>query len=108
MYSEVDEAADVISKEKLVADFKVVVADAEALLKATASDAGEKVVAAREKIQSSLVEAKAQLARAEAAIIDRTKQAARATDQYVHDNPWKAVGISACVGLVIGVLIARR
>lgn len=108
MYSEVDEAADAISKEKLVADFKVVVADAEALLKATASDAGEKVVAAREKIQSSLVEAKAQLAKAEAAIIDRTKQAARATDQYVHDNPWKAVGISACVGLVIGVLIARR
>lgn len=107
MYSEVYEAADV-SKEKLVADFKVVVADAEALLRATASDAGEKVVAAREKIQSSLVEAKAQLARAEAAIIDKTKQAARATDQYVHDNPWKAVGISACVGLVIGVLIVRR
>lgn len=107
MYSEVYEAADV-SKERLVADFKVVVADAEALLRATASDAGEKVVAAREKIQSSLVEAKAQLARAEAAIIDKTKQAARATDQYVHDNPWKAVGISACVGLVIGVLIVRR
>ena len=107
MYSEVDEAAD-ISKGKLVADFKVVVADAESLLRATANDAGEKVTAAREKIQSSLVEAKMQLARAEAAIIDTTKQAARATDQYVHDNPWKAVGISACVGLVIGVLIARR
>ena len=88
MYSEVDEVADA-SKEKLVADFKV-------------------VVAAREKIQSSLVEAKVQLARAEAAIIDKTRQAARATDRYVHDNPWKAVGISACVGLVIGVLIVRR
>ncbi|MHB8166235.1 MAG: DUF883 family protein [Sulfuricella sp.] len=107
MYSEVDEAAD-ISKEKLVADFKVVVADAEALLRATASDASEKVVAAREKIQSSLVEAKVQLARAETAIIDKTRQAARAADQYVHDNPWKAVGVSAFVGLVIGVLIARR
>lgn len=107
MYSEVDEAVDV-NREKLVADFKVVVADAEALLRATANDAGEKVVAAREKIQASLVEAKAQLARAEAAIIDKTKQAARATDEFVHDNPWKAVGISACVGLVIGVLIARR
>jgi len=107
MYSEVDEVADA-SKEKLVADFKVVVADAEELLRATANDAGEKVVAAREKIQSSLVEAKVQLARAEAAIIDKTRQAARATDRYVHDNPWKAVGISACVGLVIGVLIVRR
>jgi len=107
MYSEVDEVADA-SKEKLVADFKVVVADAEALLRATASDAGEKVVAAREKIQSSLAEARVQLAQAEAAIIDKTRQAARVTDEYVHDNPWKAVGISACAGLVIGVLIARR
>lgn len=107
MYSEVGESSDV-SKEKLVADFKVVVADAEALLRATANDAGEKVVAARERIQASLNDTKVRLAQAEAAIIDKTKQAARVTDQYVHDNPWKAVGISACVGLVIGVLIARR
>ncbi|MDP3482791.1 MAG: DUF883 family protein [Sulfuricella sp.] len=107
MYSEVGESSDV-SKEKLVADFKVVVADAEALLRATANDAGEKVVAARDRIQASLNDAKVRLAQAEAAIIDKTKQAARVTDQYVHDNPWKAVGISACVGLVIGVLIARR
>lgn len=107
MYSEVGESSDV-SKEKLVADFKVVVADAEALLRATANDAGEKVVAARERIQASLNDTKVRLAQAEAAIIDKTKQAARVTDEYVHDNPWKAVGISACVGLVIGVLIARR
>ena len=107
MYSEVYETSDV-TKEKLIADFKVVVADAEALLKATANDAGEKVVAARERIQGHLSDAKAQLAQAEAAIVDRTKQAARVTDQYVHDNPWKAVGISACVGLVIGLLIGRR
>ena len=107
MYSEVYDAPDV-TKEKLVADFKVVVADAEALLKATANDAGEKVVAARDRIQASLNDAKVRLAQAEAAIMDKTRQAARVTDQYVHDNPWKAVGISACVGLVIGVLIARR
>jgi len=107
MYSEVYDAPDV-TKEKLVADFKVVVADAEALLKATANDAGEKVVAARDRIQVSLNDAKVRLAQAEAAIVDKTRQAARVTDQYVHDNPWKAVGISACVGLVIGVLIARR
>lgn len=107
MYSEVYEASEV-TKEKLIADFKVVVADAEALLKATANDAGEKVVAARERIQGHLSDAKVQLAQAEAAIVDKTKQAARVTDQYVHDNPWKAVGISACVGLVIGVLISRR
>jgi len=97
-----------VSKDKLVADLKVVVADAEELLKATASQAGEKVAAAREKIGESLREAKYQLSRAEEAIIDRTKQAARATDDYVHENPWRAVGVAAGIGLVIGLLIGRR
>lgn len=107
MGTQASEVMDV-SKDKLVADLKVVVADAEELLKATASQAGEKVAAAREKIGESLREAKYQLSRAEEAIIDKTKQAARATDDYVHENPWRAVGIAAGVGLVIGLLIGRR
>ncbi|HCI13500.1 MAG TPA: DUF883 domain-containing protein, partial [Gallionellaceae bacterium] len=37
----------------------------------------------------------------------RTKEAAKVTDEYVHENPWKAVGIAAGVGLVIGMLISR-
>jgi len=97
-----------VTKEKLVQDFKVVVADAEELLRATASQAGEKVSAVREKVQESLHRAKAKLAEAEDVLIDSGKQAARATDEYVHDNPWKAVGIAAGIGLVIGLLIGRR
>jgi ElaB/YqjD/DUF883 family membrane-anchored ribosome-binding protein len=46
MYTEV-ESNDVVTKEKLITDFKVVIADAEELLKATAQDAGEKAVSAR-------------------------------------------------------------
>ena len=38
----------------------------------------------------------------------KAKQAARATDAYVHDNPWQAIGVGAALGLAIGVLIARR
>jgi ElaB/YqjD/DUF883 family membrane-anchored ribosome-binding protein len=97
-----------VSKEKLVADLKVVVADAEELLRATASQAGEKVAAARERIQASLATAKIKLADAERAIVEQTKKAAKATDEYVHENPWKAVGIAAVAGLVLGVLISRR
>lgn len=97
-----------VNKDKLVADLKVVVADAEDLLRATANQAGEKVAAARAKIQESLHEAKFRLAKAEEAIVDRTKEAAKATDQYVHDNPWKSVGIAAGIGFVIGLLIGRR
>lgn len=97
-----------ISKDKLVQDLKVVMSDAEELLRATANQAGEKVSAARERIQDSMHHAKVKLAEAEAVMLDKTKQAARATDEYVHENPWKAVGIAAGVGLLVGLLISRR
>lgn len=88
-------------------DLRIVVADAEELLRATAGQAGEKVSAARERIQENLVAAKQRLAAAQDAVIARTKEAAKVTDEYVHENPWKAVGIAAGVGLVIGMLISR-
>lgn len=96
-----------VSKEKLMRDLQLVVADAEDLLKLTASQAGEKVSAARERIQGSLADAKARLAVAEDAMLEKTRQAVRVTDDYVNENPWRAVGIAAGVGLVIGVLISR-
>ena len=96
------------SREKLASDFRVVVSDAEELLRATAGQMGEKAVVARERIQESLRVAKDKLARAEEVMVDKTKAAARATDDYVHDHPWGAVGIAAAVGLVIGMLISRR
>jgi ElaB/YqjD/DUF883 family membrane-anchored ribosome-binding protein len=101
-------ASNDVSKEKLVADLKVVVADAEELLRATASQAGEKVSAARERIQASLANAKVKLSEAERALLEKSKQAAKATDEYVRENPWQAVGVAAVAGLVLGVLISRR
>ena len=97
-----------VSKQKLVADLKVVVADAEELLRATASQAGEKVSVARERIQASLATAKVKLSDAEQALLEKSKLAAKATDEYVRENPWQAVGIAAAAGLVLGVLISRR
>ena len=97
-----------LSRDKLASDLRVVIADAEELLRATAGQMGEKAVVARERVQESLRVAKEKLSRAEEAVIDKTKAAARATDDYVHDHPWGAVGIAAAVGLVIGMLISRR
>ncbi|MBI4293481.1 MAG: DUF883 family protein [Betaproteobacteria bacterium] len=97
-----------VTREKLAADMKVVIADAEELLRATAATAGEKAAAARVKIQDSLDAAKVRLAQLSDASAERAKAAARATDDYVHDHPWHAVGIAALIGLVIGTLISRR
>ncbi len=96
------------NKEKLVSDLKVVVADAEEILRATAGTAGEKVAELRERIGVRLRDAKERLQDAEAALVDKTKAAARATDDFVHEQPWKAVGVAAALGLALGVLIGRR
>ena len=96
------------SKQKLVSDMKVVVSDAEEILRATAGVAGEKMVDLRERIGERLRDAKLRIADAEAALLDKTKAAARATDDYVNENPWRAVGIAAGIGLLLGVIIGRR
>jgi ElaB/YqjD/DUF883 family membrane-anchored ribosome-binding protein len=95
-------------KEKLVADLKLVVSDAEELLAATASQTGERIAELRDRMQTNLRMARLKLADAEAALRDSTRQVAKATDHYVHENPWKAIGIAAGAGLVVGLLIGRR
>jgi len=97
-----------VSKDKLISDFKVVVADAEELLRATANQAGDKAVELRGKIQSRLADAKVRLAEAESVVVDKAKLVGRAADDYVHDNPWRSVGVAAGIGFIAGLLIGRR
>ena len=97
-----------ITKEQLIDDFKVVAADAEALLKATANQGGEKLAEVRAKAEESLRIVKARMAEAQEALLVKTRAAAKATDVYVHENPWNAIGVGVAVGLVIGLLIGRR
>ena len=96
-----------VPKDKLMEDLRLVVADAEELLHATANQAGESA-AARSRIQNSLQVVKGRMVDAETALIERTQQAVKDTDQYVHDNSWQAVGMSAIAGVLVGILIARR
>jgi ElaB/YqjD/DUF883 family membrane-anchored ribosome-binding protein len=99
---------DAVTREKLVADMKSVIADADELIKATAGQAGEKVQAARARAEESLRRARFKVEEAEQAIVARAKAAAQATDDYVHANPWKAVGLAGAIGVIVGMLIARR
>ena len=94
--------------DKLTGDLRNLVADAEELLKATASQAGDKIAVARQKIEQSLVEGKKALADAEKTLVNKSKEAAEIADDYVRENPWSAVGIAAGVGLVLGLLIRGK
>ena len=96
------------TRDRLITDFKAVVADAEELLHATANQAGEKVTAVRGRIQEKLRVVKEELDDAETSVVNKAKAAARETDAYVHERPWTAAGVAAGVGLLIGMLISRR
>ena len=107
-YGEFNGAIPRAPQERLMDDLRNVAADAEELLRATTSQAGEEVAAARARIQESLKVIKERLMAGEKVLIERGKQAAKITDQYVHESPWTAVGISAGIGLLVGIMIARR
>lgn len=97
-----------VAKDKLVEDFEAVVSDAEELLRATANQTGERVTAARARIEESLRDAKKKLAELQDDLVAQTRAAARRTDELVHEHPWQAVGVAAAVGLLFGMLISRR
>jgi ElaB/YqjD/DUF883 family membrane-anchored ribosome-binding protein len=105
---EAEARAERATREKLIEALRAVIADAEELLKATASQAGEKIATVRAKAEESLKAAKARLAQEEAALLAKASSAAKATDEYVRANPWKSVGIGAFVGFLLGLLATRR
>jgi len=100
--------AEQVAKKKLMEDLKAVVAGAEELLKATADQTGERIAAARGKTEESVKAAKVRLDEQEAALMVKTKAAARSTEDYVRDNPWKAMGIAAAAGFALCILATRR
>ena len=91
-----------------MADLRLVVADAEELLRTTAGQAGEGAAELRAKVQASLARARDSLAQAQDAAIAKARAAGRAADDYVHENPWRSIGVAAGFGLLVGLLIGRR
>jgi ElaB/YqjD/DUF883 family membrane-anchored ribosome-binding protein len=97
-----------VPTERFVADIKILMGDVEDLLKATAAQSGEKIAEVRTRAQEALANTRETLARAESMIVDQTKAAAKVVDRSVHDHPWRAVGVSAVAGVLVGLLIGRR
>jgi ElaB/YqjD/DUF883 family membrane-anchored ribosome-binding protein len=97
-----------VTTDQLVADLKTVMSDAEALLKATSTQTGEKIQEVRARAEESLRQARQRLGEIEDEALRRAREVADATDEYVRENPWQSVGIAAGVGLLLGLLLSRR
>ena len=92
------------SVEKLMVDLKVLTHDAEALMQATAGQAGEKVGELRHRLTTALETAKATCQRLE----EKAIAGAKAADKTIRAHPYESIGVAFGVGLLIGVLVSRR
>lgn len=96
------------TRDKLLDDLRTVVSDAEQWLRQGSHLTGEDLAAAKDKFERTLRTAKDDLIKLEETVVEKTKQAAKATDEYVHENPWKSVGLGVAIGVVIGMLVSRK
>lgn len=94
--------------DQLVSDLKTVMNDAEDLLRATSTQTGERVQEVRARAEQSLRQARARVTEIEQEALRAAREMADATEEYVRDNPWQSIGVAAGVGLLLGLLIARR
>ena len=78
--------------------------DAQALLAATAHVAEEKVVEARKRLTAAIEKGKETWNNVQ----EKAIAGAKATDQVIRDNPYKALGVALGVGAIIGYLLRRR
>jgi ElaB/YqjD/DUF883 family membrane-anchored ribosome-binding protein len=101
-------AMERISADQLIDDLTAVIRDAENLLRATASQTGDKVEEIRARAEQSVRMAKERLSGIEEETLKHARALAGEADEYVRGNPWQAVGIAAGIGLVLGLLMSRR
>jgi ElaB/YqjD/DUF883 family membrane-anchored ribosome-binding protein len=92
------------ARERVKEDLHALMRDAEELLKATAGDMSEKAKLARTRLAEALEKAKGTYRQLE----EKTVAAARATDKVIREHPYESIGVAFGVGLLIGVLVARK
>lgn len=107
-----DAAVAADKAESLLSDasseFQNFIADVEDLVKETSTLTGEDLKRAKAKLSARLESARSSAGEMGSAIAKRSRQAAHVTNDYVHEQPWKAIGTGAVVGLLVGFILARR
>ena len=97
-----------VQKDKLMQDLRVVMRDAEDLLKSSSQQLGDGAAHWRERSQDRLVQLRRQLSELQHQATDRVVTAGRSTNEFVQRNPWTAVGVASGIGLLAGYLMNNR
>ena len=106
-FPDMDDAHSRLARERVMADLRALAADAEALLRATADDAGEKAKEARERLTAALAKARATCEEWQAQGLESARAAAKKADDTIRAHPYESIAIGFGVGLLLGALLKR-
>jgi ElaB/YqjD/DUF883 family membrane-anchored ribosome-binding protein len=96
------------TRAQIADEFATAMTEAQEMLQRAAAETGDKARDLRSQVETKLLHARLRLQELEGETVDRAKNAARATDDYVHDNPWTSLTIAAVIGFLLGMLLSRR
>ena len=89
-------------------ELRAFLADVEELVKRVANVSDAEVARARVKVANALTDMRRVASDTADGLRERARVAVDATDEYVRDRPWTAIGIAAALGLAVGVGVQRR
>ncbi|KIF81231.1 DUF883 family protein [Noviherbaspirillum autotrophicum] len=95
-------------RNRLVNDLKLVIKDAEELLRSSGQQVDVGYQAARAKFESTVSNAKSGLTSLQGNVFANSREALANTNQYVQEHPWQSVSVGALAGLVLGMWLGRR
>ncbi|MEY4938862.1 MAG: hypothetical protein RIQ93_597 [Verrucomicrobiota bacterium] len=97
-----------LARERMLADLRTLVDDAEELLKATADEVSDKAAEARTKVTAALDRARATCQELQEQSVASAKAAVKKADTTIRDHPYESLGIAFGVGLLLGALLKRK
>ena len=107
-FETIEKSHGAIARERVRADLETLTRDAEDLLKATAGDVSEKAKEARTRVAAALERAKTTCVHLQEQTVATAKAAAKKADTVIREHPYESIGVALGVGVLLGIVIARR
>ena len=93
---------------KLVTDFKVLIDDAEGLIKSSATEARSRIGDLRHRLAKKLEDHKNALTGTNKTWLETVEDARVQTESYLREHAWAALLLAVGVGALLGMLVRRK
>lgn len=96
------------TREALLEEIRDILSSAEQLFDEKAGGSADELKKLKNSLNSRVAKAKEKFGELQDETVEGAKEVAKRTDALVQDNPYKAAGVAGLVGLLLGVLIAKK